>query len=198
MNASILKPAAILAAISVFLIGNSNGAEVKKMERTAEYSQKKILVAYFSHSGNTKEIATQIQTAVGGDIFEIVPVKAYPTAYRAVVDQAKKEINADFKPELKGKVPDISKYDVIFVGSPNWWSTIAPPVATFLTSYNLSGKIIVPFFTHGGGSIGRCETDVRKNCPKSVVLKSLYISGSSAKSAQSDVIEWLQDSKIVK
>ena len=113
------------------------------------------------------------------------------------MDQAKKEISANFKPELKNKVEDISKYDVIFIGSPNWWSTIAPPVATFLTSYDLSGKTVVPFFTHGGGSIGRCEADVRKHCPKSAVLKSLYTSGYSVKNAQSEVSEWLREIKII-
>lgn len=197
MKISFVTMTAITALTLVSFCIGSNGEELKKMNETASLNQKKILVAYFSHSGNTKEIARQIKEATGGDIFEIVPIKPYPTEYQAVVAQAKKEINANFKPELKNKVENINQYDVIFVGSPNWWSTIAPPVATFLASYDFSGKTIVPFFTHGGGSIGRCETDVRKYCPKSTVLKSLYIPGSSVKSAQKDVEKWLREIKII-
>jgi len=189
--------AAIAASVLSFCVV-TNSQEKEKMNKTASLNPKKILVIYFSHSGNTREIANQIKTATGGDIFELVPVNPYPAAYQAVVDQAKKEISANFKPELKNKLADISQYDVIFIGSPNWWSTIAPPVVTFLTSYDLSGKTIVPFFTHGGGSIGHCETDVRKHCPKSTVLKSLYIYGESVKNAQSEVSEWLREIKIIK
>lgn len=189
--------AAITASVLSFCVV-TNSQEKEKMNETASLNPKKILVVYFSHSGNTREIANQIKTATGGDIFELVPVNPYPAAYQAVVDQAKKEISANFKPELNNKLADISQYDVIFIGSPNWWSTIAPPVATFLTSYDLSGKTIVPFITHGGGSIGRCETDVRKYCPKSTVLKSLYIYGESVKNAQSEVSQWLREIKIIK
>ena len=64
---------------------------------------KKMLVAYFSHSGNTRTVAEQIREATGADIFEIEPAAAYPTNYQAVVDQAKKEVNSGFKPALKSK-----------------------------------------------------------------------------------------------
>jgi len=114
----------------------------------------KILIVYFSHSGNTRVVANQIQELTGGDIFEIQPVNAYPTDYQTVVDQAKKEINTSYKPPLKTSVKNFESYDIIMVGSPNWWSTIAPPVAAFLTSYNFEGKTIVPFMTHGGGGMG--------------------------------------------
>ena len=152
---------------------------------------KKILVAYFSHSGNTREIAKQIQKATGCDIFEIQPVAAYPDDYQTVVDQAKREIAAGYKPALKTKVDDIGKYDVIFVGSPNWWSTIAPPVATFLTSYDLSGKTVVPFITHGGGGMANCAKDVKKLCPKSKVLDGRSFNGGAVKGAQDEVSKWI-------
>ena len=98
----------------------------------AQQPSGKVLVAYFSHSGNTREVARQISEATGGDLFEIVPATPYPTEYRAVVDQGKKEIEAGVRPALKNPVGDLSQYDVIFVGSPCWWATIAPPVATLL------------------------------------------------------------------
>ena len=95
-------------------------------------SGKKVLVAYFSHSGNTREMARQIAEATNGDLFEIVPQSAYPAQYDAVTAQAKREIGRGYRPALKGRLPDIGAYDVVFVGSPCWWGTVAPPVATFL------------------------------------------------------------------
>lgn len=155
-------------------------------------SPKKVLVAYFSHSGNTRELARQIGEATGGELFEIVPAKPYPTAYQAVVDQAKKEVNDGFRPELKTRVEDMSQYDVIFVGSPCWWYTIAPPVATFLASCDLAGKTVVPFMTHEGSRMGRSEEDIRKLCPQSTVPDGLPIRGGAVKSAQESVNKWVR------
>ena len=102
-----------------------------------------------------KYAAAQIQKATGGTLFEIKPVKPYPSEYRECTVQARKEIQEGVRPE-RAKVEDMGKYDVIFIGSPNWWSTIAPPVASFLASYDLSGKTVIPFVTHGGGGMARC------------------------------------------
>ncbi|GAT64037.1 flavodoxin [Paludibacter jiangxiensis] len=160
-------------------------------------SKKKILIAYFSHSGNTRVVAQQIQKATGADIFEIKPVKDYPTDYRTVVDQAKKEIKAGYRPPLKNKVANISNYDIILIGSPNWWSTIAPPVATFLSSYNFDGKTIVPFITHGGSELGRATDDIKKLCPKSTHLEGLAIWGRSVNSDNAKVLIWLRKMKFI-
>ena len=133
-----MKKRLILATIAAFAVSGAG----------AQQPSGKVLVAYFSHSGNTREVARQISEATGGDLFEIVPATPYPTEYRAVVDQGKKEIEAGVRPALKNPVGDLSQYDVIFVGSPCWWATIAPPVATFLTSYDFAGKTVVPFCTY--------------------------------------------------
>ncbi|OGV51121.1 MAG: flavodoxin [Lentisphaerae bacterium GWF2_52_8] len=159
---------------------------------------KKILIAYFSHSGNTREIAKQIQKLTGGDIFEIQVVKPYPNEYNAVVEQAKKEINSGYKPELKNKVEDIGKYDVIFIGSPNWWSTIAPPVTAFLSCYDFSGKTIVPFMTHGGGGFGHSINDIKKLCLKSSILDGHAFQGSDVKKAQDEVAKWVHETITIK
>jgi len=168
--------------------GDQAGKEGKESMKTA-----KVLVAYYSWSGNTREVAKQIQKATGGDLFEIQPVDPYPSDYQAVVDQAKKEIKAGYKPVLKTTVKDIGKYDIVFVGSPNWWSTIAPPVSAFLASADLSGKTVVPFITHGGGGMANCAADIKRLCPKSNVLTGLAISGSSAKSSQDEVSTWIAE-----
>lgn len=153
----------------------------------------KVLIAYYSWGGNTKYAAAQIQKETGGTLFEIKPVKPYPADYRECTVQAKKDIQEGVHPELAAKVEDIGKYDVIFIGSPNWWSTIAPPVATFLSSYDLSGKTVIPFVTHGGGGMARCEEAVRKLCPKSSVLKGGSFSGAGIRTARAALVKWVND-----
>ncbi|SCM79183.1 Flavodoxin [uncultured Sporomusa sp.] len=152
----------------------------------------KILIVYYSHSGNTRKLAKLIEQETGGTLCELVPERAYPADYNTVVEQAKKEIQAGFRPELKTKVKDIAAYDTVFVGTPNWWSTMAPPVATFLERYDLSGKKVVPFCTHGGGGSGNIEIVVRKLCSASTVLPGLSVYGDAAKASQ--VESWLKKS----
>ena len=157
---------------------------------------KKILVVYFSHSGNTRELAEQIQKGAGGDIVEILAATPYPGDYDTVVKQAKQEVDSGFKPAIKTKIDNLKSYDVIFVGSPNWWSTIAPPIATFLTENDLSGKTIVPFITHAGSGLGRSVADIKKLSPQSTVLAGLAVWGRDVGSSQDKVSGWLKDLKL--
>ncbi len=138
----------------------------------------KVLIAYYSWGGNTGKIATAIQKQTGGTLFAIKPAQAYPADYKACVNQAKKECREGFHPELASKI-DLAKYEVIFVGSPNWWGTMAPPVATFLTTGDFKDKTVIPFFTNGGGGMQNCERNVRKLCPGVKILKAATFSGSS-------------------
>ena len=94
-----MKKRLILATIAAFAVSGAG----------AQQPSGKVLVAYFSHSGNTREVARQISEATGGDLFEIVPATPYPTEYRAVVDQGKKEIEAGVRPALKNPVGDLSQ-----------------------------------------------------------------------------------------
>jgi flavodoxin len=152
---------------------------------------KNILVVYFSHSGNTREIAKQIQQSVGGDIFEIVPVDPYPADYQDCVDQARRELESEYQPKLKNKIKNLAAYQVIFIGYPNWWSTLPRPVVTFLTDHDLSGKTIAPFCTHEGSGLGRSVADMTKLCPKTTLLEGLAVRGTYVKNAQAEVAEWL-------
>lgn len=152
----------------------------------------KVLVAYFSHSGNTRAMARQIAEATGGDLFEIVPAAAYPAEYGAVVDQAKKEIGGGVRPALKGRLPDVGAYDVIFVGSPCWWSTVAPPVATFLADCDWAGKTVVPFMTHEGSGMRHSEADIRRLCPRSTVPDGLAVRGSAVRNSKDEVGRWVR------
>jgi flavodoxin len=99
-----------------------------------------VLIVYFSRTGNTREIAHQIHEMAGGRHRGTPDRGAYPNAYNEVVEQAREELRSGFNPALKTKVERIGSCDVVFVGSPNWWGTIAGPVKTFLSEYDLSGK----------------------------------------------------------
>lgn len=152
---------------------------------------KKLLIAYYSHSGNTEELAELIRTETGGVLFEIKPATPYPSAYQAVVGQAKEEIRAGFRPEIR-ETADVDPYDVVFVGSPNWWSTIAPPVASFLERCGLTGKTVVPFCTHGGGGMAGLARDTRALCPSSEVMDGFAVYGNSVRRARDEVDAWLR------
>ena len=149
----------------------------------------KTCIVYYSHSGNTRQFAQLIAKQIQGDCFEILPEKAYPESYNAVVKQAKKEIRAGFLPALQSTVPDITAYDAVLIGTPNWWSTIAPPIATFLKSNAFTGKKVVPFCTHGGGGFGHIERDIEKYCPSSDVLSGLAVYAGSCK--ETEIRNWL-------
>ncbi len=152
----------------------------------------KTLVAYFSWSGNTEALAKMIQAGTGADLFRIETAEPYPSDYNATVDKAKEEINKGARPALKtAQVPNLADYDTVFIGLPNWWSTIPAPVATFLDANNFSGKTVAEFVTHGGGGRARCVSDLQKLCPGAKFTEALIIPGSRAGGAQREVNEWL-------
>lgn len=192
MNTKLL----LLVIMSLLFTGNS----IISAQTTTK--DKKILIAYYSwsSSGNTRYMAQQIKEATGADIFEIVPVKTYPSSYDDCVKVAKEEIEAKYKPELKANAPDFDSYDIIFIGSPNWWSTIAPPVATFLTTHNTKGKTIIPFMTHDGTRLGHSVKDIKELCPDANVMNGLAIRGRNVKEETTgkDIQKWLKDLEITK
>lgn len=147
----------------------------------------KVLIIYFSHSGNTRKVAYAIHEFVGGDISEIRSLKPYPSNYNEVVEQAKRELHSGYQPQIKASLVDIALYDTIFVGSPNWWHTIAPPVISFLSQSDLSGKTIIPFVTHGGGGLGRSTADIAEICSESTVLESFAVFGADINTTE----QWL-------
>ena len=116
--------------ISLIVIAMTTlGMNVQAQNSSAD---KKVLVAYFSRSGNTRAIADHIKSLTGGDMFEIQVAKPYPEEYHACTEVAKKEKEDNARPTLKTKVENIASYDVIFVGYPNWWGTTPMPILTFL------------------------------------------------------------------
>jgi flavodoxin len=160
----------------------------------------KILVAYFSWSGNAKALAGQIAEAAGGDLFEIRTVKAYPDTYNACIAAAKQEQNDNTRPALSGSVSNMGQYNAVFLCYPNWWGTLPMGVFTFLESYDFSGKEIYPLVTHGGSRFGRSLEDIKKLCPGSVLGEGLSVSAfdtnpkdnTRVTTPNRDVTSWLR------
>jgi len=141
--------------------------------------------------GNTEVVAKMIQEITRGDLFYIEAVHAYPKDYTETTEVAKEELRTSARPKLTNHLENMSSYDVIFLGYPNWWGTMPMPVFTFLDEYDYSGKTIVPFCTHEGSGLGRSVSDIRKMCPKSTVREGLAIRGGEVKNAKNEVSGWL-------
>lgn len=148
-------------------------------------SGKKILIAYFSHTGNTRKAANQIHELVGGDIVEIKTETPYPTNYNECADLAKREKESNARPKLSTKVENMGSYDVIFVGYPIWWYTAPMAIHTFLESYDLAGKTVIPFCTSGGSDVAESMPAIKSLCPNSTVLQGLTANNLN------DVKPWL-------
>lgn len=138
---------------------------------------RKILVAYFSATGNTQRLAEQIITATGADAFRIEAAEPYATNPYDDSDRIQNESYNNLRPSVATLPDNVEDYDVIFIGSPIWWHNPAMVVCTFLENYDLSGKIIVPFFTYGATTYLQQSLDkIYEVTPQSVHL-STYIGG---------------------
>ena len=183
---AILIPVVLIAGFSVCKIA----ANATTQPKLGGLMDKKVLVAYFSWSGNTKSIAEKIHSQVGGDIFRIEPVTPYPSDYNETAyGIAKEQKDKGIHPPIKNT--DVSSYDVIFVGTPAWWYTMAPPVMTFLSENNFEGKTIVPFVTHGGGGGYTIDKDMANLAKGAKVLSPFVVYGKGGASVDKDLAEWI-------
>jgi len=185
MRNIILIGAVLLAliAVTIFTIATN------KTPAKISFADKKIMIAYYSHSGHTKSLAKIIQSQTGGDMFEIQPQKAYTNDYNKLTEIAQNEQKTGKMPELTDN-GDVSSYDVIFVGTPVWWGTMSNPVKKFLTVNNFEGKTVIPFCTHGGGGAAATFSDIQKLLPKSKVLEGFASQSNTAKPAE--LKTWLE------
>lgn len=151
-----------------------------------------ILTAYFSYTEHTRGIASQVQSLAGGDLFEIRPAEAYSADYDTTERQARKETRDGYHPPLAEQVKDFGSYDVILLGTPNWFNTVASPVATFLADNDFSGKKIAVFCTNGGGGLGHIPADVKKLAPGAEVMDSLNLYEDGGADAGKKIEDWLK------
>lgn len=154
------------------------------------------LVVYFSWSGNTENVANAIAEQTGADIFEIIPEEAYIDDYDALLDIASQEKQSGARPAIAGSIEDIARYEVIYVGYPNWWSDMPMILYTFFDSYDLSGKTIAPFCTSGGSGLSGTVDSIKELEPDAEVLEGLHIGSSSASDPEAAVSAWLESLNI--
>ena len=156
----------------------------------------KILIAYFSWSGNTRDIANNINSRIDADIVELTPVDPYSDDYNTVLMEAQEDQHRQARPELNEHIDNMEQYDTILLGYPNWWASIPMPIATFLESYDFSGKTIIPFCSHGGGRFGQSLTAIAKLAPYSVIGEGLSVHYSGGDTLNDDISEWLRKNGI--
>ena len=203
----------ILSTIMLLLAGvfttyaQSSATQTNNMKEN-----KKVLVAFFSHTGenygvghitkgNTHIIAEMIAEETGGELFQIETVKPYPDGYKACVEIAKKEKESNARPEITGDIA-VEDYDVIFLGYPNWWGEMPMPVYTFIDKHNWQGKTVIPFCTHEGSGLSATPQSIRNTCKGSTVSEGLAVRGTTAQKqreqAQKAVRLWLEKLKTTK
>lgn len=158
---------------------------------------RKVLIVYFSHTGNTGTIAGYIHDTVKSDLVEIKTADTYTDDYDTLLAQIREEVASDYCPLLTTRIEDVSSYDVIFVGYPIWVETAAPPIRSFLTTHDLTRKTVVPFCTSGTSSAEGSYRLIRSLCPQSIVLKGIQIRRGTYDTAYEQVSKWLQEIGIV-
>ena len=139
--------------------------------------------------GHTAAAAEFIQKAVGGDLIELQTVKTYVKEHMKMIYEAKEELEKGLCPELK-YYPDMSSYDTVFLGFPNWWNTMPMPVIGFLEHYNWQGKKIIPFVTSGGSSFGKSIEDLKKLCPDAEISEGGAFLGHQVESSEAQIAAW--------
>lgn len=172
------------------------GAQVKRRKNT----MKKMLVVYYSWSnGNTKRIAEQLAAATNADIARIDTAQPYTGSHEEVVEQGQREVEAGFMPQIKPLSVNISDYDVIAIGTPTWWYTMAPAVLTFLSQQNFAGKTVIPFMTNGGWP-GHVIEDMEAECKGAKFAHEMKIQfdstgGARLETQESVISKWVEDVK---
>lgn len=141
--------------------------------------------------GNTQYMAQAIQEITGGDIFRIEPVTPYPTDHSTLVSLASQEQSSNARPAIRGSVSNMDDYDVIFVGYPIWWSDLPMILYSFFDQYDLSGKTVIPFSTHGGSGFAGTPATIQGLEPNAQMLDGLTISRNSIQDARQQIVGWV-------
>ena len=166
-----------------------------------DYKGKRSLIIYFSRAdenysvgfinkGNTEVIAEYIRDLTGADMFKIEPAKPYAKDYDTCINEAK-ERQASHNASIKENIPDISSYEVIYIGSPVYWGDMPEELVTALKNVDFTGKVIRPFVTHEGSGLANIPSQIKEVCKGAEVMNGLAIRGSAVGSSKNKVEEWL-------
>ena len=167
--------------------------------------ENRVLIVFFSRTENTQAVAEMIREEVGGDMFEVLPAEPYPVDYDALVSQVDQENEDGYTPPLQCKVEDIQSYDTVFFGAPTWDMQLPPPMKTFLSEHDLSGKTVAPFNTNGGYGVGSSFQTIEDRAPNADVREGfstrgglerdgvyLAIKDDRRAEVRAEVTDWLQ------
>lgn len=141
--------------------------------------------------GNTEKVAKMIADITGADTFKIEQMIPYAADYNTCIEEAKKDLKSNARPELMSIPDSIAQYDEIYLGYPNYWGTMPMAVYTFLESFDFTGKTIHPFCTHEGSGLSSTESDIKKTAKGAIVTKGLAINGSSVDGVKTKVEGWV-------
>jgi flavodoxin len=152
----------------------------------------KILVAYFTRSGNTRVIAGTVQRALRTDLFEIRPAQPYPADYEENVEQARQERDRGFEPPMAEPVPGFANYETVFLGFPIWGETTPPIIRSFLRAHDATGKTLRPFITHGGYGLGNSLAVLADHAPAAHMEKPFSLEADQERRTLNEVKGWLE------
>jgi flavodoxin len=170
------------------LLAAAAGAAAGDTPRRAD---SKLLVAYFTRSGNTRVIAGTIHRALATDLFEIRPARPYPEDYEATVEQARQERDRGYEPALAATVAKIAVYETVFLGFPIWGETAPPVIRSFLRTHELSGKTLRPFITHGGYGLGNSLAVLKDHARGARIVPPFVMEADQEKRTLEQVTGWL-------
>lgn len=182
----------VMAALAALPLGAAAAASSAPGGELRQVGSR-ILVAYFSRSGNTRVVAGLIHRARSTDLFEIRPARPYPEDYEQTVEQARQESESGYKPPLEAKVPAIAGYDTVFLGFPIWGTTVPSVMRSFLSEHDLSGKTLIPFITHGGYGLGNSKSVLANDAPKARLLDGFVMEMDQERQTTERVTSWLND-----
>lgn len=171
----------------------------------------KTLIAFFSRAdenyfggamryvkiGNTEIVCNDIKDMIEADIFKIEMKNPYSPVYMTCIDEAKKDLRENARPELSNYLESVDEYDTVILAYPNYWGTMPMAVITFLEKYDFSGKTIFPLCTNEGSGMGSSERDIKKYAPGVEVKAGLPITGSQAANAKASVEKWLSQNGVM-
>lgn len=141
-------------------------------------------------TGNAELITEFIKGAVGADVFEVDTVKPYSDDYMVCIEEAKAELKAKARPELKEYLDSVDGYDNIFVVAPNWWGVYPMAMYNQLERLDFSGKTVHYVVTHEGSGLGGVPKTMKKSCKGAKIGASLAVHGGSAPGSQAEVENW--------
>ncbi len=150
-----------------------------------------VLVSNGTTLGNIEFMAGIIQRETGADSYRIVEQNAYPCNHEPLIDQAQQEQRNHDRPSIVGQLPDLSGYDVIFLGYPNWWGDMPMILYTFLDNVDLSGKTVIPFCVHGGSGFSGTVQTLQEMEPNANIIDELTISRNSIAGAEQEIVNWV-------